>query len=228
LDLWYSRDAGLKVLRSEYSQVIVVLDDLFSVVADIACVLHNVDSPLGRVSALVIVKARNLALGCYSLSLDSLAQEGGALFRPLLECLELLEYFRQDPNRVDEAAEGRLPSAGVIAKRIDGDCKKVREYLNQHASHLSIAPESMHHILDFASRARQADLCVDQCFSISIAVRNLQTLFAVFCMIAIEGANCLFFAGDRGEMQADLSDRVLEIRMRGLKCFEEVVEKLEA
>lgn len=57
-------------------------------------------------------------------------QEGGAVFRPLLECLELLTYFRMDTTRINEALEDRLPKAGIIAQRIEGKLKGMRDYLN--------------------------------------------------------------------------------------------------
>jgi len=51
-------------------------------------------APTGRVCAAVTMKGRNLALGCYSLALDGLAQESGAILRPCSKSIELLEYLR--------------------------------------------------------------------------------------------------------------------------------------
>jgi len=65
-----------------------------------------------RICALTALKAKNLALACYSLSLEGLAQEAGAVIRPLIETIELLTYLRLDPNRVEEVMAGKLPSAG--------------------------------------------------------------------------------------------------------------------
>jgi len=50
----------------------------------------NFTGRFARVCALTTAKGRNLLLGCHSLALDGLAQESGALLRPLLESVELL------------------------------------------------------------------------------------------------------------------------------------------
>jgi hypothetical protein len=51
-----------------------------------------------------LVKAKNLALGSYSLVLDGLGQEAGALMRPMIEYAELLAYFRLHPEMVKLSA----------------------------------------------------------------------------------------------------------------------------
>lgn len=66
-----------------------------------------------RVCGLTLLKAKHLALGAYSLILDGLGQEAGALLRPFIEYTELLTYFRKFPSKVDAAIKGKLPSAGV-------------------------------------------------------------------------------------------------------------------
>jgi hypothetical protein len=136
--LWLSREHALAVLSEQTPDVLAALDDAFCLMDDCASALWAVNTPFARVTALYAAKSRNLALGCYSLTLDSLAQEGGALLRPLLECHELLTYFRLDPSRVHEALENRLPSAGSVAKRIGSNYQVARDYLNQHASHVSM------------------------------------------------------------------------------------------
>jgi hypothetical protein len=149
--------------------------------------LEKLDQPFGRVCALVLLKTRNLGLGCYSLCLDGLAQEAGALFRPLLEGLELLVYFRLEPTRINEALEERLPKAGDIARKIEGKFKGVRDHLNRHASHLSVAPEAMAHFIDF----RAGWLRLVQPYNEGILRRNLRTLLAVLVWLAIEAVNCI-------------------------------------
>jgi hypothetical protein len=98
---------------------------------------------------MTLVKARNYALGLYSLSLDGLGQEAGALLRPLVEAYEVLVYFRLDPSRASKATDDKLPSAGEIAKAISGRFKDLREYLNENASHFAFSPQSMTHLIDF-------------------------------------------------------------------------------
>jgi hypothetical protein len=195
-----------------------VLDDLFILVDDCVTALAAVDSTFGRVAGLYLAKARNLALGCYSLSLDSLAQEGGALFRPLFEAYELLTYFRLEPSRIDEVLENRLPSAGNIAKRIDG------EY--HHASHLSLGPESMRHLVDPQSGEPGLMIVTRQPFRLRIALVNLQTLFAVFALVGTEGVNCALFGGS--PLQSELADRMVELKCRGLAAFDEAIGHLQA
>jgi hypothetical protein len=99
-----------------------------------------------RVTVFTLAKARNLLLGCLSLTLDALAQESGALVRPLIETIELMAYFRLDPKNVEQAAESKLPSAGRIAMAVDGQFKDLRGDLNETASHFSLQFESVRHL----------------------------------------------------------------------------------
>ena len=218
-NLWRSREQASAALAEEPLEVLAVLTEFFGLVDECAEALQGVDSPFGRVTALMVVKARNLALGCYSLTLDSLAQEGGALFRPLIEALEVLTYFRLDPGRVDEAIDAGLPKAGEIAKRINGSFKEMREYLNAHASHLSLAPEALGHLLNLQSQEMQ----MQQAFRVSVVLRNLQTLFAVFCLVGMEAVTCVTVA--RNEVPHGLANRVEDLRMRGLLVFEEAIRR---
>jgi len=65
----------------------------------------------------------------------------------MIEALELIIYFREDPLRIEEAVQGKLPPAGVIAKKIQGRLKRLREYLNEHASHFSLTLPSVVHLV---------------------------------------------------------------------------------
>lgn len=97
---------------------------------------------------MTIIKGRNLGLACYSLMLDGLAQEGGAVLRPLLESIELTTYFRLDPSRVEDFLNDRLPRAGEIAQQINGRFHALRKYLNDHSSHFGLTFENIQHIVD--------------------------------------------------------------------------------
>jgi hypothetical protein len=101
-----------------------------------------------RVSGLLTAKACNLLLGIHSLNSDGLGQESGALLRPFLECVELIDYIRVVPAGVTEFMEDRLPKAGVRAQAIGSPLQGLRQHLNEHASHISIAYDSMSHIVD--------------------------------------------------------------------------------
>ena len=215
--LWESRNRAVSALETEAVDARVLLDELFAIVDAAADALHNVDTPFGRVTALITVKARSLAQACYSLALDGLAQEAGALFRPLLECLEVLEYMRLDPARVEEALEGHLPRAGAIAKRIDGQLKDVRDYLNEHASHFSVSPESMRHLVRLSGGDKQAVLQLQQPFELAVLLNNLGSLFAAFAMVGIEAVNCAAVA--QCPIAGEMSEGIVRLRDRGFQLF---------
>jgi hypothetical protein len=224
--LWLSREHALAVLSEQTPDVLAALDDAFCLMDDCASALWAVNTPFARVTALYAAKSRNLALGCYSLTLDSLAQEGGALLRPLLECHELLTYFRLDPSRVHEALENRLPSAGSVAKRIGSNYQVARDYLNQHASHVSMQPACMQHLVELADEGSWSAVRTHQPFRPRVALFNLHLLFAVFGLASIEAANCAAVA-ECPEAQ-DLSDRVFEVKERGLAVFEVALSAAQA
>jgi hypothetical protein len=212
--LWSTRRRAERALSEGLEPFAGLLDEAFSVLDDCVNRLERLDQPFGRVCALVLIKARNLGLGCYSLSLDALAQEAGALFRPVLECLELLTYFRLDPTRINEALEDRLPKAGVIAQKIEGKFKGLRDYLNTHASHLSVRPEAMAHLIDFqAGRLRPV-----QPYSEDVLCENLRTLLAVLIWLAIEAANCTSIG--EGNVDDALGDTVEDLKRRAFVLFD--------
>jgi len=215
--LWGTRRQAEATLGEELKPFADLLNETFAAVDHGVARLESINHPFGRVCALVLIKARNLGLGCYSLSLDALAQEAGALFRPLIECLELLVYFRVDPPRVNEALEDRLPTAGVIAQRIEGNFKGLREYLNRHASHLSLSPEAMMHLVDFkAGRLRPV-----QAHNTAVLRQNLRTLLAVLIWLAIEAANCTSVGS--GIVDHAFGDTVEDIKRRAFLLFDEAI-----
>ncbi len=219
LSLWSTRRAAENALKGGLKPFADLLDETFSVLDICIDRLEKLNQPFGRVCGLVVIKARNLGLGCYSLTLDGLAQEAGALFRPFLECLELLTYFRLDTTRINEALEDRLPQAGVIAQRIEGKFKALRDYLNAHASHLSISPESMVHLVDIrTSRLRPVQLHND-----SILRGNLTTLLGVLIWIAIEAVNCTTLIG--GITDDIIAETVEDIRRRTVVLVDEPISK---
>ena len=175
--------------------------------------LESADNPLARVSAICTIKARNLALASYSLALDALAQEAGAVFRPLIETLELLAYLRDDPSRVDEAIEGRLPSAGKRAQVIGGRFRKWREYLNSHSSHFGFTLQSVRHLLV----GNTFELRVTQPFSEAVLRENLKSLFAVLFFCAAEAI--LTLAAVVPGAAVDLATRAETVRTSGARLY---------
>jgi len=157
----------------------------------------NFTGRFARVCALTTAKGRNLLLGCHSLALDGLAQESGALLRPLLESVELLTYFRLDYKRADEAIDGRLPSAGNIAKAITGQFQFLRDHLNEQASHFSLGFYSVFHLLD----KNTMTIKPVESHSEQVLRTNLVTLSAFMSFLLLESVGCLFVAReDAGEL----------------------------
>ncbi len=212
--LWETRGISEQALGQSLRPFADVLTDAFQVVDDLVGNLELVGTPFGRVRAAVAVKARNLALACYSLSLDGLAQESGALFRVLLESLELLQYLRDDPKRLSEALNGQLPSAGQIAKQINGRFKGLRDHLNAHASHLSLSSEAMNHLVDHS----QGRLRTVQPYSERVLRTNLRTLLSMLVWLAIEAANCCSIA--EGRVEDVTAGRVEDLKRRAFEIFD--------
>lgn len=217
-DLWDSRAKASSALEREASNVRALLEELFGVVDEAAEALHAVDTPFGRVTALLTVKARRLAQGCYSLTLDGLPQEAGVLLRPLIECLELLEYLRSNPDEhAQEAIDNRLPKAGDIAKRIDGQLKDVRDHLNEYASHISVSHESMRHLIRSDAEHGLGELQLQQPFDSAVLLQNLGSLFAAFESVAIQAVSCAVTA--QCPTAGDMANHVMGLRDRGYWLF---------
>jgi len=164
------------------------------------------------ICGLVLLKGRYLGQGIFSLALDGLAQEAGALLRPMIECFELLTYFHEDLRRIDEAIEGRLPKAGEIAKRIKGSFKDLRSHLSACASHLSLAPVAMRHLIDW----RDGDWKVIQPYQEAVLRANMSYLCAALVLLSFEAASCL---GVCGCLPESMVDRLEVWRDNGYKVF---------
>lgn len=225
VNLWNSREHALTILQEEYPEVLNVLSSLFMFVEDCGNSLFEIDSAFGRVTAITVAKSRNLALGCYSLALDSLAQESGALVRPLVETLEILKYFRLDTNRAIAATEGKLPKAGEIARLIGGEHKPLREYLNEHSSHFSLSEYSIRHLLDFQSSETNVGLRMHQGFLLPVVIENLYVLYSLLALIGIEATLCVSVAGCRDKVR--LGARMEALRHRGIAAFEKAMCHVE-
>src|SRR5437867_4180514 len=71
--MWSTRRQAERALNEGLKPIAALLDETFSVLDDCIARLGRLNQPFGRVCALVLIKACNLGLGCYSLSLDALA-----------------------------------------------------------------------------------------------------------------------------------------------------------
>jgi hypothetical protein len=186
MDLWQTRNAATESLQGPLQRHKSAIDEGFALIDENIETLGQADTQFSRVCALSAIKARNLALGCYSLALDGLAQESGALLRPLIEALELLTFFRLDPKRMELAVEGRLPKAGDVARLVEGHFKQLRKHLNDHASHFSFSYDSLRHQVDLRSFA----LRVTQPHNEKMLLTNLGTLSLFLEFLTVESFNC--------------------------------------
>lgn len=149
MNLWIARNDSQAYLQESFAPQIVLLEDLFKAVdLCIDSFEQKGEQTYARVCGLTLLKAKNLAVGSYSLILDGLAQEAGALLRPFIEYTELLTYFRVFPAMVDKAIDNDLPSAGERAKAVEGIYHEFRKHLNSHASHSSYSDFSLSHLLE--------------------------------------------------------------------------------
>lgn len=159
MDLWNTRDASWSYLSEKRSSRLLVFLELLQLIDN--CVdeyeARASSDTYARVCGITLLKAKNLALGSFSLLLEGLGQEAGALLRPMIEYTELLTYFRRFPEKAEKASENELPKAGERAKLIEGIYHGLREHLNKHASHSSYSHYSLSHLLttDFRFRKMQ-------------------------------------------------------------------------
>ena len=109
---------------------------------------HVNDSTFARICGLILVKCKYLFKAIYILIREGLGQESGALLRPAIEYSEALIFLTEDPKRIQHFLNDKLPSAGKIAKIIDGKFKELRDYLNEYASHEKISYYSMAHLVN--------------------------------------------------------------------------------
>jgi hypothetical protein len=199
MDLWQSRKQSLEWLETELVEQSTLVDEGFELLDKCISLLNQysktsndeLNGRFARVVNLTLAKTRNLLLGSYSMMLDALAQEAGALLRPILEAYELLTYFRLEPSRIDQAIDGKLPKSGEIAKKIEGEFQDLRGYLNTHASHLSFSYESARHLLDYQT----LEIKAIQNHSIDVFKNNLATLNAVQVLVVAEAIRCLDVIG---------------------------------
>ena len=119
-DLWHSRTDALVYLGEKHPSRLAVVARTFELLDDTIDAFEAAlpEATYPRVCGVTLLKAKNLALGAYSLVLDGLGQESGALLRPMIEYVELLTYFRLKPEMTERALENALPKAGERAKAI--------------------------------------------------------------------------------------------------------------
>ena len=188
MDFWATRKESIEALGTELRlEAAMIYEGLETIDDLIGELVSQEGSNFTAACAITLIKARNFVKGCFSLSLDGLAQESGALLRPMIECLELLTYFRQEPERAKKAFDRKLPSAGRRAEKINGNFKELRKHLNECASHFSFKEHSLRHLFD----SRNSSLKIEQQYDNKVLKANISTLCLFIVFILCEGANCL-------------------------------------
>lgn len=168
MELWETREISWKYLKekrqSRLSVFLALLELLDRCVDEYE--KRAASDTYARICGLTLLKAKNLAVGSFSLLLDGLGQEAGALLRPMIEYTELLTYFRHFPEKTEKATENALPKAGERAKAIEGIYHGLRQHLNEHASHSSYSHYSLSHLLtpqfDFRKMQQSVPKVVDR------------------------------------------------------------------
>ena len=151
----------------------------------------NLSDPYIEVCALTTVKAHRFIFGIYNLTIDGIAQESGALLRPLIETCDLLKYVRVNPERAADIKNNKKPSAGEIGKRIDSDFQGLRNHLNKNASHLSFSEDSIRHLRDSES----GSLKFIPTHGRIVLQKNLSTVNAFLNFLLFESVSCLGYIG---------------------------------
>ncbi len=215
MNLWITREESLNALKSKLSiearyieKGFITIDTLLRIFED------KKNDNFCMTCGSTLLKGKNFCFSIYSLSLDGLAQEAGAILRLAIECFELLDYFYADPRRIQEALENRLPSAGKRAKKINGKFESLRRYLNKVASHFSFDPRSCTHLINL----KNGSLRYYQKYNETVLRQNLWTLFSIMVFTIDSAVRCLTF---KKLFDIKLGKEIEEWRESGLKLAKE-------
>ena len=190
MELFAFRRRALNELQTTFREEAEVIEKAFSLIDECITELSKEfhTSTIARAASLATAKGTLLAQGCYTLTLDGLAQESGALLRPLIEVAEVLTYFQLDDRAEHEFKEGRLPSAGKIAQRIDRKVQHLRDYLNEDASHFSFSFDSLRHVV---TPGDPVALNIHPRFHAHSFRENLKSLFTFLSLVLSAAVGCL-------------------------------------
>lgn len=205
MSLWNTRNEALTEFDGNLKDEVNVLQNAFDLLDECITRLeteHNSES-YAEVCALTLTRAGNLLLASYNLSLDGLAQEAETLLLPFIEAFELIVYFNQDPSRIEEAINNRLPIPEEIAKRIQGQFKELRNYLNAHSSHFGLTQDSTKHLINWNT--------------LKLKRTNLKSIFTLLIFLNAQAIECLFNLGDKSVEQ--IADRGEACKVKGFDVF---------
>jgi hypothetical protein len=215
MNLWAVRAAAERYLETEMPSERQLLDRAFQQAEYLAERLAGMEpgTPFSRMTGLVAAKARRLAHACYSLALDALAQESGAVARVWLESIELLTYLRLAPERAEGILNGKLPSAGERAKKINSQASALRKMWNETASHIGFDWNTWRHFFNHGTgqiRARQG-------FNSPVLRTNLGLVFALMTWTIRETALCLNTA--QGFLDEGVARQIDSLKNEGFDVF---------
>jgi hypothetical protein len=215
MNLWETRNQALLSLSGDLALDANLLDRGFQLLHYVIEKLYDVDpqTPFVRVTALIAAKANTLLACSYSLALDAHAQESGAIARVLVETVELLAYLNNEPRRIDEVLDDRLPKSGARAKAIRGHLQELRSHWNIHASHFNATYQSVAHMINFSANR----LVLQQPFRAHVLRANLESLFVFLIWACLETIRCLAVATSDG--QAPLREALRDLRNEGFRHF---------
>ncbi len=217
MDIWSKRNEALTVLDNDIKKEKEVLEEGFAVLDQCIHCFHmhmnDADNTIATFAAYccaTLVKIRRLALGSYSLCLDGLAFEAGALMRSLIEGLQILIFFQQQPESIALAEAENMPQAGDIAKAINGELHseirdilwEQRKHYNQFSSHFSLKQSALQPI--------------ETTFDLNALKRNMRSLFSTINLLAYISAMCLSIIGLKDIF---LNESIETFREKGSSIF---------
>ena len=215
MNLWITREESLNALKSKLLVEARYIEKGFTTIDTLLRIFEdNKNDIFCMVCSFALLKGKNLCISIYSLSLDGLAQESGALLRPAIECFEKLDYFSADTKRIQEALENKLPSAGNISKKINGKFESLRKHLNLVASHFSFDPIACKHLINW----KNGSLRYYQKYNKTVLRQNLWTLFSIMVFTINSAVRCLRF---KELLDIELGKEIEEWGEFGLKLAKE-------
>jgi len=153
MNLWNVRSQALAELQDNLKQENEILLEAFAILDECidrlysCAIIDNENTMFAAVCCQTLIKARRLALGCYSLCLDGLVLEAGALMRLLKEAWQLLIYLHEQPGRVEAILSDNPPRAGDIARTINREfhnqLQGLTDYYNANTSHISFQKDAL-------------------------------------------------------------------------------------
>jgi hypothetical protein len=216
MNLWTVREGAMLALEEEMVAERSLLDRAFQQAEYLAQRLQSIETtaPFGQITGAATAKARILGQACYSLVLDGIGQESGAIARVWLEAIDLLTYLYLDPSRTEEIfKKGGPPKAGKIAQEVKSKSGKARRYLNEAAAHLGFGMESWQHLTNW----NIGGLRTRPQLNLDLLRRNLGDVFTMMAWTIRESAFCLNVA--QGYVEEGIGNAIHDLKTEGFEIF---------